>query len=104
MIKNIIVGSGNTTALETPENEQYAILSMFFCNTSTVDNEFIDIYCVPEGEAPANKHKIVHLVEIPVKDTFVIDTEKIVLSSGDKLVVKGQVGNIVSATVSYINY
>lgn len=61
-----------------------AITTMYFCNPSDVTVQF-NIYAVPNGEYPDGNKIIYCEVPLTAKDTYIIDTEKLVLESGDSL-------------------
>ena len=69
-------------------NEEHAISCMLFCNTSELSSAFLDVYAVPGTDETAWMNDIglvVKNVKIKPMDTFVFDTEKLVLSDGDAI-------------------
>lgn len=61
-----------------------AITTMYFCNTGNVLAHF-NVYAVPfTGNAEANT-AIYFRVPLTIHDTYVMDTEKLVLEDGDSL-------------------
>jgi hypothetical protein len=79
--------------LTVPTGKTYAITSIMVCNTyspndpnpETHDASF-DMHFVMSGETIDNQRSIVvRELNLPAGETFTFDSEKIVLSAGDKL-------------------
>lgn len=86
---NIYVSTGNTV-----------VSVMYFCNTSgsAVD---LSVFAVPAGQSVATGNvQIYRNVQIASGDTFVVDMEKLVLTTGDQL--QANASGTVTATVSYV--
>lgn len=89
---NIYVSSGNSV-----------VSVMYFCNRgATAAN--LSVWAVGAGSvaggSTSTANVIYREVQIAAADTFVVDMEKLVLSSGDYLVANS--GGTISATVSYV--
>jgi hypothetical protein len=93
----------NTIApiLQVAETQQYAVTSMFFCNTTNSDS-ILQVHLVPGNGSPTNENKIIHNLLISPGDTFTFDTEKIILDSKDSVDAKADPAGSVSATLSYV--
>lgn len=102
MIKSEIVANTDTILLEVPIGTSYATTCIFFCNNSDIIDDYIYVYFVKSGELVNESNRVVTNLKIKAEDTFVLDIEKIILSSGDKIIVNSRNGGIISATVSYI--
>lgn len=61
-----------------------AITTMYFCNTSETTGYF-NVYAVPDGAYPDITKVIYYQVPLASHDTYVIDTEKLILENGDRL-------------------
>lgn len=61
-----------------------AITVIYICNSGTVPTSF-NIYAVPNGGSPSGNNIIYSAVPLTVNDTYVIDTEKLILNNGDSL-------------------
>jgi len=81
--------------------QQYAITSMFFCNTTNSDS-ILQVYLVPGNGSATNENKIIHNLLIGPGDTFTFDTEKIILDSKDSVNAKADPAGSLSATLSYV--
>jgi hypothetical protein len=92
--------------LQVAENQQYAVTSMFFCNT-TDEESILQVYIVSgdptsPGGSPSNTNKIIHNLTISPGDTFTFDTEKIILDSGDSIQANQGLTGGISCTISYV--
>ncbi len=77
--------SANSLFTASTGTEQ-AITTMIFCNTSPLEDAKLDIWLVPFGQVPGTPlHQILKQVPILRTETFVLDSEKFILSSGDKI-------------------
>ena len=86
-ITNFQVGTGVATAAYTASADT-AVTVIYLCNinTSTPDGDaVVDVYVVPQADSVAEKHKIYTQLEVKGSDTYVIDTEKMILENGDKI-------------------
>lgn len=89
---NIFISSGGANVIST----------MHFCNNhdTTVS---INVHALPTGHTVANAaNQIYANLQITSSDTYVVDMEKIVLASGDKIAASASNAGVVTATVSYV--
>ena len=82
-----------------------AVTSIHLCNITSADAT-VNIYLLPDDGSTAGateNNKIYNTLTIPGTDTYVIDTEKMIMSAGDKLFIElvGSSSQVV-ATVSTI--
>ena len=100
------------TALVTGAAGGTAVTTVFFCNNSA-DTATIDVFIAVSGEgakdgdggdSTADANIILKSVSIDSTDTYILDTEKIILGSGDRLMAQAadSSGQVV-ATASYLN-
>jgi hypothetical protein len=61
-----------------------AITTMYVCNTSNAAAQF-SMYAVPSGQTATNDKLMYYQVPLAAGDTYVIDSEKLVLGPGDAL-------------------
>ena len=67
-----------------------AVTSIHMCNI-TSSNATINIYLLPEDgstTAPTEENKIYNTLTISATDSYIIDTEKMILGNGDKIYVQ----------------
>ena len=102
------------TTLYTSSGET-AVTSMIFCNYADVDNiaapsgtvltdadTFLDLHIVPNGGSASDQNKILHQLKIPGGETFIMDSERLVLENGDTIVAQTTSPATVSATISTV--
>ena len=82
-ITNFQVGTGTGTEAFAATADT-AVTAIYITNKSSSDGN-VDIYVVPSGETVGENFKIYNTLLIPATDTYVIDTEKLILENGDKI-------------------
>ena len=96
-----------TTALDFvfQASADTAVTSIHLCNVTSND-AVVNIYLLPSDGSttvPTENHKIYNSLTIQGTDTSIIDTEKMILSSGDKIYVETpDSSSSVVATISTI--
>ena len=98
MIQNLIVRNSNTKVFNA--NMQTTITSIFFTNISD-ELESVTVYAVKSGESITSKQIILNELPLVGKDTYVFNTEKLILDKNDSIWVKCLTGSVVT-TVSGI--
>jgi hypothetical protein len=82
-----------------------AITAVYFCNSGNVA-VYVTVYAVPSGNVASNDNTIYYEIPLAVHDTYVMDSEKLILETGDSLqanILTSNIGNVrVVATVSSI--
>jgi len=79
-----------------------AVTIVNFCNTaSSIDTAF-DFYVIPSGESAGSGTQVLNQVELTQTNTYVIDSERFILESGDALFASANNDGIVTVTVSTI--
>ena len=101
------------TTLYTSSGDS-AVTSMIFCNYQDTDNiagagnvltdadTFLDLHIVPNGGSAGDENKILHQLKIPGGETFIMDSERLVLENGDTIVAQTTSPATVSATISSV--
>ena len=67
--------------------ENSAVTSIHLCNISSTDAT-VNIYLLPSDGSttvPTENNKLYNTLTIQATDTYIIDTEKLILGNGDKL-------------------
>jgi hypothetical protein len=100
-LKSTILSDQTDIVLQVANGQQYAITSMFFCNT-TSHNTTIQVHLVTGGSTFSDYNKIISDLLIAPGDTFTFDTEKIILDSGDSVQAKSDPTASISVTLSYV--
>ena len=110
-IVNGQIATTDTTLLTVPATKRYAITTMLFCNTASVDtggsnDTNFDLHIIPSGQAKGNtnpnSNQVCNNLVVAGADTFTFDTEKLVLEAGDSIVAVSQSPANLVATVSYL--
>ena len=79
-----------------------AITAMYLCNIDTSARTF-DIYVCPSGNTLTTAStRIYSAVQLQAGDTYVVDNEKLILSSGDMIKANTSGTSAISMTISYI--
>lgn len=100
-IKNTRVASTTTTQIFAAVT-QTAITTMILCNTDGATDTAVDVYVVPNGSNATPSTQIMKALPLAATETFVLDTERLILETGDAIYSQATVGNIVTVTVSSI--
>ena len=87
---NLVVSSGTTV-----------ITTIYIANYSSSANATFSLFAVPSGDAAGNDTVIYSNLIINPNDTYVISTEKLVLSDNDAIVGLANADSRLTATVSY---
>lgn len=83
-------------------NGNSAVTAIYLCNVSPNTVTF-NMFAVPSGDlADPTLNMIYSAVPITPGDTYVIDTEKLILEGGDSLVAQASDVDSIIATVSYL--
>lgn len=85
--------------------ESVAVTTIHLCNI-TSENATVNIYLLPSDGSttvPTQNNKIYNTLTIQSQDTFIIDTEKLILSTGDKIYIETpDSSGLIVATISTI--
>jgi len=88
-ITNYEVTNSTGSAAYTSSGDN-AVTVIYLCNlnTSSPDGDaIVDVYIVPSGQSVADRYKIYNQLRVRGTDTYVIDTEKLILANGDKIII-----------------
>lgn len=97
----------STTLTTIPESvytstNESAITVMYFCNTANVAVDF-SLYAAPSGTSTIDSSiQLYKDIQITANDTYLLDTEKLILSNGDALYASASANTSIVTTVSYI--
>jgi hypothetical protein len=100
-INNVRIAS-TSTAVFSAEGQQ-AITTIIFCNTSEATDATINVFAVPFGSNAGVTTQIINQVSIPVAETFVMDTERLILEDGDVIYAQASQSDVITATVSSVS-
>ena len=84
-----------------------AVTVMYLTNI-TASGVAVEVYVVPNADtaafeaSPTAGYKIYNALTISAGDTYVIDSEKLILATGDKIYVTAGSGSAINVTISTI--
>ena len=90
--------TGTISSILTSTGET-AVVSAYFCNPTTANVE-ITVYAVGSGDTAGVTNKIYSNLTVTANDTYVLDTEKLILSDADSIQASG---DGIVATVIFAN-
>lgn len=93
------IGTGATTIYTSSGTTTTTAVYFMNNHSSTVT---LQIHLVINSGSLATSNKIIKDLELAAGDTYVLDTERLVLSDGDTIQATADVGSVVYTTVSYI--
>jgi hypothetical protein len=86
---NIYASTGNSV-----------VVTAFFCNTDSSAVQF-NLYAVPSAGSAATSTQILQNVVVNAGDTYIMNTERLVLSNNETLKANANVNSVLISTVSY---
>lgn len=106
-IQNTLVESASITNIFSASTAtEYALTTMIFCNTDLSITASLSLWAVPYGSVPGGAiNRIVNNVVIPPTETFIMDSEKLILGDRDEIwaqVTELAADQKVNACVSYV--
>jgi hypothetical protein len=99
-IAQATIGTGATTVYTS--SGESAVTAIFFMNDNA-SARTLDLHVVKSGDTLAATNKIVKTITIDPADTYVINTEKIILANGDMIQAVASVGSSIHATLSHVD-
>jgi hypothetical protein len=82
-ITNFQVNAGTGTAAFIAASD-VAVTVIYITNKSVSDGN-VDVYVVPSAGSVSENFKIYNNLLIKAQDTYIIDSEKLILTTGDKI-------------------
>lgn len=106
-IKNELITSGGGIIFTCPgtvvtDVQEHAVTCMIFCNVSA-SAATLDLHVIPVGDSldTANySDQIIKQLSIPAGETFSFDTEKLVLTTGDRVYARANADSRLVVTIS----
>ena len=95
-------------AVTVPASKTYAITNILVCNNSGSTAANFDMHFIPSGDPLDNNiTRVINNLPLPAEETFTFDSEKVVLSEGDKVSFvaspdAGSGNTTLSVTISYL--
>lgn len=82
-------------------NGSNAVTVVYVANYSTTDDAKFSLHAVPSAGSPSSQNIIYSNVVVKAGDTYVIDSERLLLENGDSVQVSVNANSRCSSTVSY---
>jgi hypothetical protein len=79
--------TANTASAAFTASADTAVTVIYVTNKSSADGN-VNIYVVPSGDSVSEDFKIYNNLLIPAQDTYIVDTEKLILANGDKIYIE----------------
>jgi hypothetical protein len=79
--------TANTASAAFTASADTAVTVIYVTNKTSSDGN-VNIYVVPSGDTVSEDFKIYNNLLIPAQDTYIVDTEKLILESGDKIYIE----------------
>ena len=89
-VANVYVSAGNT-----------AVTTVYVSNYHATANAVFTVYAVASGSAQSSTNQIYTNVAVNAGDTYIIDTEKLLLSNNETLRMSTNANSVVSTTIVY---
>jgi hypothetical protein len=99
-IENTLITTNDTDVFESIGGDS-AVTTIFICNYSQSEDVKINIHVVPNGSSASTQNIVIKDLILFSTDTFVFGTERLILGSGDKIIMNANTSSIASATISY---
>ena len=102
MITNTQISSTTTTQLFLSSG-QNAVTTIFFCNVTANTDATVNVYVVPNGDNASAATQIMNALSLPAGETFVLDTERLILEDQDAIYAQVSDSNAITTTVSSVS-
>jgi hypothetical protein len=77
-----------------------AITVLYMCNTGASEVT-VQLHAVPSGDTATDANKLYHDLAIPAGDTYIMESERLILETGDKLTGSASLATDITVTLSY---
>jgi len=97
-VKSYRLREAEVELLSAPVGKTYAVTTIMVCNHSSTDESRFELHIVGNGDpvgngqTDVNATKVINNLILAPEETFTFDTEKVVLSEGDRVVIFAQPG------------
>ena len=79
--------TANTSSAAFTASANTAVTVIYITNKSLATGT-VNIYLVPNGQLVSENYKLYNNLSIGSQDTYIIDTEKLILESGDRIYIE----------------
>lgn len=92
---------GNTATTLYTSSGVTAITALYLMNDNS-GTVVIQLHVVADGDTAVTANKIIKNLSIAAGDTYVVDTERLILDDGDTIQAVADTDAVVHSTISYI--
>ena len=101
-IKSTLIHDAFTAIFTSPmSGDSSAVTAVYLCNIGA-GPVTVNIHAVPFGDTVSSANIIYYNLEITSEDTYVIDSERLILNASDSIVAIASEDEKIVATVSYL--
>lgn len=101
-LSNFTLTTSPSSLFTSTNGNTHAVIVIYLCNTHPTDTIFFSLYAVPSGSQADGTTIIYKNVNLTPGDTYVLDTERLILDSGDGIWGEASVALSIVATVNTI--
>ena len=93
------IGTGATTIYTSSNSSAITAIYLMNDDASAVT---VQVHIVSSGDTASASNKIIKDLTIAAADTYIIDTERLILDNGDTIQASASTGSVLHSTISYI--
>lgn len=93
------IGTSATTIYTSSNSSAITAIYLMNDDASAVT---VQVHVVPNGNTASASNKIIKDLTIAAADTYIIDTERLILDNGDTIQASASTGSVLHSTISYI--
>ena len=91
-IESSFIETTGTDLVTVPSGENWAITTIIICNTFAIDptddqsgKASFDLHLLQDGATATDTNRVINGLQLQAGETFTFDSEKIILSEGEKI-------------------
>ena len=93
------VGTSATTIFTSTNSSAITAIYLMNDDSSAVT---VQVHVVANGDSAGASNKIIKDLVISAGDTYIVDTERLILDNGDTIQASADTGSVLHSTISYI--
>lgn len=94
--------SDSSAVVFTCSNSGGSALTSLWLKNHSGSAVTVTIHACPSGEAEADENMLME-VSVPANDSYIIDTEKLILSNTDTIEMFAGTASVITTTISYLD-
>lgn len=100
-IKQVTIGTGDTALVDAPTSGSYASVGVYLCNYSAAAVT-VQVYVLTAAGSSADANSFMRDLVLQPKESFFMNSEKLILGANCSVVAKASAGSAVVSTATYI--